>query len=341
MTYFPAVKIIDNLGVAQGIRTHSNTLITSDYFDAISRGDISGHTPWVKIGYNGALVASTEADLWSATGAYVFPTAALTMEVLSSNNTADVAVNLKSATADAGGSTTTLYDANGNFVVAGISAGDCLILDKTGTTPEWGYITTVAADTLTCSGGFSSGGVGTSRAYDVLDYNAATRTGAHAVKVEYLNGTTAVPLNTDMFRVNSFRVIAAGSGNRPTGNLTLRQNGGATYSYITALYTRARNVQYTVPDGKTLYVTSGLFSYGYASNSTNYCRMYTRANREPSTGFLTGNIFYPFTEIVAANDSIPKEWEVPTKLAAKTDIKVSAIATYAGVGMVALRGWLE
>jgi len=33
--------------------------------------------------------------------------------------------------------------------------------------------------------------------------------------------------------------------------------------------------------------------------------------------------------------------EIPTKLREKTDIKISAIADYAGIADVALRGWIE
>ena len=75
------------------------------------------------------------------------------------------------------------------------------------------------------------------------------------------------------------------------------------YSYISAGFTRARNAAYTVPAGKTLYVTEFAVAYGYKTNTTHYCRIYTRANMEAATGFNTGSIFYPFTEVICSNNS--------------------------------------
>lgn len=356
------VRFLDENGAAYGIKHVNNKprISSMPYLYDIAEGNVSGHTSWSKIGFNGALVADTEADLWSATGVYTFPTAAAGMEVVSSDNTQDIGTVIKGAVnnsvqADAGGSTTTLVDADVDFGAAtAVAAGDCVILDPYGTTPEWGYVTTVATNTLTCAGGFSSGGTGASRYYAVLDKSA--KTGAHAVKIEYLtsayatkteivalNGTTVIPtVNTDLFRIQSFRVIATGTGNKPVGNLSLRNLADTpVYSYISAGFTRARNSAYTVPAAKTLYISEFAVSYGYKTNTTHYCRIYTRANMEAATGFNTGNLFYPFTEIICSNNSQLVRLDIPTKLTQKTDIKVSALATYAGAASVALRGWLE
>lgn len=168
---------------------------------------------------------------------------------------------------------------------------------------------------------------------------------AYAEKAEIclLNGTAEVAtVNTDYYRIQSFRVIATGTGNAAAGNLSLRETDNApVYSYISAGYTRARNSAYTVPTGKTLYVTEFVVGYGYKTNTTHYCRIYTRANMEASTGFHTGSLFYPYTEVICSNSSQAVRLDIPTKLTATTDIKVSAIATYAGGASIALRGWLE
>ena len=328
----------------------------SPYYYRIADGIISGHTAWSKIGYNGGVAASTEADVWSATGTYVFPSSAAGMEVLSSDNTKDIGTSIFSGTSS-GGTTTSLIDATKNFNGGtAVAIGDCIILDKSGTTPEWGYVTAVTSNTeLAVAGGFSSGGTGSTRAYAVIDKSAYT--GAQVVKIEYLdgnytnnkseiiilNGTTVIPtVNLDIFRINSFSMIASGTDNKPTGNLTIRNLADTpVYSYITAGFTIASNIQYTVPAGYTLFVTSGTFGYAYEHDSTHYARIYTRANREPSTGFLTGSIFYPYSDFLVSNYEVVREFELPTKLPAKTDIKVSVLASYAGVVDVALRGWLE
>jgi hypothetical protein len=199
----------------------------------------------------------------------------MVMEVASSSATADADIGtiLFDATCDTGGTTTTMLDAGVDFT-ATATAGDYILIDKAGTTPEWGVLTAVANGSVTFSGGLSSGGsCVTARTYQILDSSAAT--GAMAVKIEYLddafaekseivilNTTTYVDtVNSDLYRINSFRVIACGTKATPTyaavGNITLRGNvTTTTYSYITAGYTRARNVMYTVPAGKTLYIVS-------------------------------------------------------------------------------------
>ncbi len=341
----------------ENLNSENGALTTRNYQQAISEGDVSGHSNWSKIGYNGGVVAATEAEIWSATGTYTFPTAAAGMEVLSSDNTQDIGTIIFSGTSD-GGSTTTLSDSTKDFTAGTpVAAGDFVILDKAmegGRTPEWGIVTSVATTTLTIAAGFSSGGTGIGRTYSVIDKSA--HTGAFAVRAQYLdgsysekteiiilNGTTVVPtVNLDLFRINSFRMIAAGSGNKTVGNISIRNLADTPiYSYISAGYTRARNIIYTVPAGKTLFVTSIKFGYGYSHNSTHYARMYTRANVDNVTGFRTGDIFYPYTEGIVANTTIPIPLEAPTKLPEKTDIKVSIIADYAGVAEAVLRGWIE
>lgn len=338
------------------IATRYGCISTIDYYSQMSQNYLEGHETWSKIGYTGSVVAATESDVWSYGGSYVFLSAESQAEVLSSDNTADIGSIIFSGTSD-GGTTTSLIDTSKDFTAGTpVAAGDCIILDASGATPEWGYVTGITSPTeLAVSGGFSSGGTGNGRAYSVIDKSAYT--GAHAIRFQYLdgdyagpkseiiilNGTTVVAsVNTDIFRCNSFRVIATGSGNKPVGNLTLRASADTpVLSYMTAGYTRARNIIYTVPANKYLHVSSGTFGYGYSHNSTHYARIWTRANVDSITGFKTGNIFYPFTEIVESSGTNVREFEIATKLSPKTDIKCSVLADYAGTAVVALRGWLE
>jgi len=355
-------QLYDSTGteVFQKLADGMPRVIAQQYLEEIAEGNITGHTPWSKIGYNPA-VTTSEEDLWSAGGTYVFPSAATIMEVLSSSAAADedVGTILFDATCDAGGTTTTLLDAGVDFT-ATAAAGDYLIIEKSGTTPEWGIITAVANGSLTFANGLSSGGsCATARTYQVLDSSASK--GAMAVKIDYLdanyaakteiiilNANNAVDSINQMFRINSFRVIAAGSKatatNAAIGNLTLRADAaGTTYSYITAGFTRARNNMYTVPAGKTLYVN--MWQVGAATpNDTKVqtVRVFTKVNREPSTGFGDG-IFYTYTELLVTNEVVSIEFPIPTKLVAKTDIKVAAIGLTGFSGPVTsiLRGWLE
>ncbi len=361
-----AVQFVDEVGAAYGVKHISNKPRVSamPYLYDISEGNVSGHTRWAKIGYNPAITTSEE-DVWSYGGAYVFPSSAMTIEVASDSATADADLGtiLFTGTCDAGGTTTTLIDAGVDFS-ATATAGDILLVDKAGTTPEWGVITAAANGSLTFSGGLSSGGsCATARTYDVLDASAAK--GAMAVRIEYLDASYAEKseiiilntnnqvssVNTDFFRINSFRVIAVGTKATPTysaiGNLAIRKATVASpfYSYITAGYTRARNSAYTVPAGKTLYVTQWNVGASTPNDSkVQTCRVFTRTNVEPSTGFRgAGNIFYPYTECLISNGVEPVEFTAPTRLPEKTDLKVSAIGLtgFSGPVTSALRGWLE
>lgn len=360
------MKWVDTTGAALGFKNSDGLprFEAKPYYTSIGEGYVSGHTAWSKIGYNGALVASTEADVWSKTGSYTFPTTASTMRLVSSSaGDEDTGVIIKSGTST-GGTTISLIDTTGgvnfNGVVA-VEVGDCILLDKAsegGRTPEWGFVSAVTSNTeLAVAGGFSSLGTGSGRTYSIVDkvLTATPKTGAQCWKVDYLDypaytaktemgvfdGNATVATVGSMWRINSFRVIATGTGNKPVGDLTLDNAGGTVYSFITKGFTRARNAAYTVPAGKTLCVTSWTTGYAYGHNSTHYCRIYTRANVEPSTGFNTGSIFYPFTEVLLSNNTFTREFEIPTKLPAKTDIRVSALADYTGVVTTALRGWLE
>lgn len=329
------------------------------YLYDIAEGNVSGHTRWTKLGYTGSLVANTESDLWSAGGVINWPATAQQMEVVSGSVNDDSTVLAGDAVgntvqSDAGGTTNSLVDADVDFVAAGVAAGDGLICDPHGATPEWGFITAVAQHQLTFLGGLSSGGTGASRYYAVLDYSAFS--GAQAVRIEYLDGgyqtrreivclNAATPqdtVNTDLLRVQSLRGVLAGSGAKTAGAVSLRNTAGTTtFSYITAGFTRARNSAYTVPAGKTLYVTEFTVGYGNTHTQPHYCRLYTRANMDAVTGFRTGLIFYPYTEVICSNSSNLIRLDIPTPLSERVDIKVSAIADYAGIATCALRGWLE
>lgn len=156
-----------------------------------------------------------------------------------------------------------------------------------------------------------------------------------------LNGTTPVnTVPTNIYRVNGFRVTAAGSNGKPVGNISLTSvGGGVTYSYIGAGYNRARNSVFTVPANKTLYLNSIVYGYGYSTNQTHYCRMYLRATQNNEV--MVPGIYYPFSEVVVANSSIGVKFDVPLKFVQMVDLKVSQLSTFAGIADCAYRGWIE
>lgn len=358
MSYFQSTKLIDENGVAYGVKQISNKPRVSSmpYLYDIAEGNVTDHIPWSKIGYSPAQTAGVNTDIWSYSATqpvYLFPTTAQQMEVVSSN-AADTGTVIHSGNST-GGTTTSLISTGENFLTT-TAIGDAVILDKSGTTPEYGYITAIVSNTeITIGGGFSRGGSGTGRAYSILDESATA--GGHAVEAVYLdgayaekreiiilNGTNVVAtVNTNLFRINSFRIIVAGVNKVPTGNISIRNLADTpVYSYITAGFNRARNSMYTVPAGKSLYVVEWHGGFGTTGKaSREYARITTRANIDPTTRFMTDGLFYPFTDIISSGEDVIMPLPLPTRLSEKTDIKVSAITSETGVITTVLRGWIE
>lgn len=349
-----AIKFQDENGVAYGIKHISNKPRVSamPYLYDIAEGNVPDREPWSKIGYNADCGGSWE-DLWQVGGSYVPPSAAMQLEAISTS--AQDAGSVGFSGTSSGGSTTSLVDATKDFTAGTpVVVGDVILLDTTG---DFGVVTSVSATTLTVSGGFCGGASGASQAYRVIDISAGG-TGCQVARVKGLNasyaeidefivmnGVTAVPTTlTTWFRVNSWRCIIGGTGLACAGTVDIRNLADTPiYSRMVAGDTRARNINYCVPAGKTLYVTSITLSAGsaVAGRST---RMVTRATYDPSLNCAlpTLGLFQPFTEVIIQDSAFNRQLEIPTKLPEKTDLKVSIIspdgATYAEA---ALRGWLE
>jgi len=378
MSYFSATKLVDEAGVPYGVKQVENKPRVSSmpYLYDIGEGNIAGHVAWSKIGYI-IMPATVESDVWSygaTTNIVPIMTAGATRRIVTAN-AADAGAVIKgdatgdTITSDAGGSTTTLVDADVDFLAAtAVAIGDCVILDPHGAVAEWGFVTGVATNTLILANGFSQGGTGSLRKYAVVDYSP--QVGCHAVLINYLdsnyatkkeivvtNGNQAngvVTIGSDIFRVNSFRVIATGSAGKPTGDIKLGDNATPPtiiYAYITAGFTRSRGSLYTVPADKTLYLTSWTMSYAAAvDNRTTSCRFYTRAAQFTAedityrTNVAPGvMIWYPYAEVVVSNSVAVVGFDVPIKILPKVSVKVSgsgaSIAT--GIATSVLRGWLE
>jgi hypothetical protein len=343
--------------------------------EAISFGKYSSIIKWSKIGYC-PIPATTETDIWSygATTATVpLIVTAATMRVKTNNagDTGTILFGPTTADGAAGANTTSLVDADVNF--ATVEVGDCVILDKSGTCPSWGFVSDVtnkATGTLLVDGGFSCGGGSGGRSYIILDQNVAVKTGAQAVYIGGLDSSYAQqseivitagagPAYTatvkSWYRINEFRIIALGTALKSADYVALCDGTSTSiyYSYISAGYNRARNQQYTVPAGKTLWVTQWNAGYAYvdaANKSSNqYCRLYTRATQysSPDNGinFKTMqssgvNVWYPYSEIVLGSGTQSLMFEEPTKLLQKVTLKVSGYASFAGYATSVLRGYL-
>jgi hypothetical protein len=81
------VKFYDEgTGTVKGLLFNADApqICSQDYLYALAEGDISGHSPFEKLGYSTG-ATTTETDVWAASVAYVFPTSAGTMAVASSS----------------------------------------------------------------------------------------------------------------------------------------------------------------------------------------------------------------------------------------------------------------
>ena len=351
------VRFIDQNGDPYGIKQIDGKprISSMDYLYDIAEGHIPGHESFSKFGFTPTMTTAI-SDIWSAAGVYVLPVAEQQMEVVSSNNVDDIGTSIFSGTSD-GGSTTSLIDTTKNFTAGTpVAVGDCVILEKAGASPEYGFVTAIAVTELTVASGFSQGGSGSGRTYNVVDYSATA--GIHAVELSYLdgdyvekreiiiiNGTTEVATgNTDIFRVQKIHAVATGSNGRNTGNVDIRNLANTpVYARITALYNLSRSSMFTVPAGKTLYVTSLTLSFGYAANQTHYARLFAVSTRDDNgfNNLQPMRMYFPFAEVIVANTSQLIEFSMPEVFTEKTEIKVRGISTFAGVASSVMRGWIE
>jgi hypothetical protein len=248
------------------------------YLYDIAEGNVSGHTEFERLGYNGDIDQVLE-DVWSAGGAYVFPAAAQQMELVSSSVEDDP--DKGAAVAGTGIHTLTLYYLDNTY------AAKTEDIDLNGT----GVVTTVA---------------------------------------------------TNILRVNALKAKVVGSSGAAVGTITIRNLADTPiYSQIDPGWTRSRNSIYTVPLGKTLYITSMVGGCGAAAASTTVITL--RATYDHEAGAIR-TFFLPHAEVQAGSGSgaFYRPFEIPIKLPATVDVKCSATTTANNtIVTVGLRGWLE
>lgn len=85
-------RIMDENGNPYGVKEIDNKMRVSamPYLYDIAEGNVTGHMSWSKTGYN-PNVGTSEETVWSYSTQYVYPTSAMQMEVVSSDNTQDKA----------------------------------------------------------------------------------------------------------------------------------------------------------------------------------------------------------------------------------------------------------
>ena len=186
----------------------------------------------------------------------------------------------------------------------------------------------------------ASGGTGVGNV--TIGYLNATGV-ANTVDVA-MNGTTEVLTSvSDIFRVQNFRAKTVGALGVAAGNISLRHTSNTpVYSMIAIGMTRARNSAWTVPAGKTLYITSITASATCGTSGRPAIVTLMATYDDKSALVLPAGFFMPHFEIGLQDQALLRQLYEPVKFPANTDLKFKASVLGNDVMIhTALRGWYE
>ena len=197
---------------------------------------------------------------------------------------------------------------------------------------QMAVVSTSASDT--------SAGTGTQKVtIDYLDVNHAPHR-----EVVTLNGTTPVnTVATNILRVNKMYSSQVGTNGYPVGDIALKNTGGTvTYSQMKAGRNTAQQVVYTVPAGKTLYLSQWMIAAG-ASASNHFTQVVLRSTAWDGYA-ITGGGFLTVDPVSIQDGAISQVFTIPVKIPEKSDVKVSAISDGGSANVVvtaSIIGWYE
>lgn len=199
-----------------------------------------------------------------------------------------------------------------------------------------------------------AGGIQMSIASSSINDSAAG-TGIRTVQIDYLddtyteqteivtlNGFTPVPtVATNILRVNNLFAKTAGTGLSAAGTIILKNNAGTiTYSMIAIGNNNQRQVVYTVPAGKTLYITQWQVGIGQAAGN----RFGDFALMTNEMGGVVSGLFYYKDQILIQDGAQTRILTMPLKCIAQTDIIASAVSDAGASNAICgagFQGWIE
>ena len=167
---------------------------------------------------------------------------------------------------------------------------------------------------------------------------------AEHVETVTLNGTTPVnTVATNILRVQKMHSFSTGSNGYPVGDIALKNTAGTvTYSQMKANRNTAQQCIWTVPAGKTLYLSQWFAASGAAS-SNHFTQVILRATAWDGYS-VTGGGFVTVDPISVQDASVVQPFNIPVKIPALSDIKVSAISDAGAANVVvtaSISGWYE
>jgi hypothetical protein len=190
--------------------------------------------------------------------------------------------------------------------------------------------------------------------YSNIDDNTPPLAGARSVVLNYLDnnyvdhsetiymddGSGALTVANNIYRVNSVHVQTAGSNNANADIIWVRDtvgpNGTNTYEQIQLGYNISASCRYTVPFGKTLYIT-GMQANSTSASGGKIVRMFLKST---SIGEQTYNgIFFNKTIFALKDNLITLNFQVPIKIPATADIIVRAVSDIGAAAEAYVNVW--
>jgi hypothetical protein len=163
------------------------------------------------------------------------------------------------------------------------------------------------------------------------------------LEVVTLNGTTPVAtVATNILRINIVHSITVGSGGASAGNISVTNTAGTvTYAFMAAGDNIAKQAIYTVPAGKTGYLSHWQGSTGSAAGS-HFCQI--RVVATTKDGDIFPGVFITQDELSTQNGGEAINFPTPIPFGPKTDVKMQAdcdTGSANGVANGLLIGWIE
>lgn len=311
---------------------------------AIADGIMPNHESYTAFGYDSA-IPTTITDVSGRAANVIVPTAAILMEVVSSS--ANDAGTIVTSGTSTGGTTTTLIDTGKDFVALGVVAGDYVLND---TDVQLGFVvsrdsatqltvqpTTPLTYALKAYRIVREASTGTA----VVEHHGLDANWAESSEFFVMNGVTPVSGTKAMLRSNNFHAMSKGSAGAPVGNISLRDDatGAVTYNSIQAGLNMSLQCHYTVPAGKTGFITA--WHAGSAGNKP--VRTFLRATADFHDRALLPGVFHVSDVILTSDGDVEHTFTLPKKFPEKCDIKISSATIGAGTSEVGcgFELWIE
>jgi len=179
--------------------------------------------------------------------------------------------------------------------------------------------------------------------------------GIHSIRIYYLNTdfvekTTDVTLNgtgvvnttaTDIYRINRVRPLIVGTGLKTAGNIDIRNTADTPiYSRIAIGFTKGRQLIYTVPQAKTLYINQFTGSIG-GTTAPKYGRFIIRSTWD-DISLIRNAWMTAYGESGQSSGFFSIKYSCPIKFPSGSDIVVSCKTLDDNCYVTAsLRGWQE